>query len=88
MSYVQDRLSAIPPTMADLYEPLARLLDSDLSALSLVGVPKIPHAALSVEDAMMLKRMHRRYLLEPAGHEDIELQLMMEAENFEEVRSD
>lgn len=87
MSYIQDRLSAIPPTMSELYEPLSRLLAHDPSALSLVGVPKIPHAALSVEDAMMLKRMHRRFLLDPAGQQEIELQLTMEAENFEEVES-
>jgi carboxypeptidase Q len=89
MSYIQDRVAAIPPTMPELYEPLSRLLERDPSALSLVGVPKIPHAALSVEDAMMLKRMHRRFLLDPVGRADqnIELQLMMEAENFEEVES-
>jgi hypothetical protein len=61
--------------MAELYEPLSRLRDPN--ALSLRGVPKIPSGALSVEDAMMLKRMHRRHLLDPTGQPEIELQVLL-----------
>jgi hypothetical protein len=75
MSYLQDRLTEIPSSMAELYEPLSRLRDPN--ALSLRGVPKIPSGALSVEDAMMLKRMHRRHLLDPTGQPEIELQVLL-----------
>jgi len=48
MAYLQDMIPEIDPSMADLYEPLAQILPYDRNALSLRGVPKIPHGALSV----------------------------------------
>ena len=83
MSYLQDRLTEIPSSMAELYEPLSRLRDPN--ALSLRGVPKIPSGALSVEDAMMLKRMHRRHLLDPTGQPEIELQVLLKKNNSRAV---
>ena len=47
------------------YGALYPLLEGDASLLSLKGVRKIPHAALSVEDAMMLKRMAQRHIQTP-----------------------
>ncbi|MFN1833804.1 M28 family metallopeptidase [Balneola sp. MJW-20] len=44
------------------------------------GVPKIPHAAITVEDAMMLQRMNDR-------GDKIEILLKMEAETFPDVQS-
>ena len=79
MTYMQERADALPADGA-----VGQALKAAIgpAGLSVAGVPRIPHVALTVEDAFMLKRMATRHTADPALHPAVRLRLQMQAVNL------